>query len=162
MGEAAESSKIYGTVRFIDPDLSVPAQDRAIFAGPAAKLAKDESVELHDFRTSTEVAKRLAGLDVQGFTYVNHHFSLGRDAILEGTNAEDIYVKEVIDMMLKFTGASRAVVHNVAFRRRLAKMQEDLYHVRRRGDQSDAEIAKLPKDRVLGKKDHGIIRLFAD
>lgn len=151
MGEAVESSKFYGAIRFIEPDLSVPAEERAIYAGPAAKLAKDESVELHDFRTSTDVAKGLAGLDVQGFTYMNHEFSLGRDEILGGTNAEDIYAKEVIDMMLKFTGASRAVIHNMTFRRKLAVAQEDLYHIRRRGDRSDTEIAKLPKDRVQGK-----------
>ena len=150
MGEAAESSKYYGAIRFINPDLSVPAHERAIYAGPAAKLAKDESVELHDFRTSEDVTKGFAGLDVQGFTYVNHEFSLGRDEILQGTNAEDIYAKEVIDMMLKFTGASRAVIHNMTFRRRPAVDQEDLYHIRRRGDRSDNEIEKLPKDKLQG------------
>lgn len=151
MGEAAASSKVYGTVRFIDPDLSVPAQERAIFAAPAPKIAKDQSVELHNFRTSTDIAKDFEGLNVQAFTFIEHEFSLSGDELLEGTNVEEIYAKEVIDLMLKFTGASRAVIHNIAFRRRPAERQQDLYNVQRRGGPVDQECSKLPKDRVLGE-----------
>ena len=100
--------KVQGTVRFIDPDLSVPAHERAIFAGPAAKYATHEKIELNDFHKSDDVAKGAKGLDVQAFTFVKHNFSLDRDQMLEGTNAEDVYAKEVLDMMVDLTGASRA------------------------------------------------------
>lgn len=132
MGAAPPDAK-YGVFRFLEPDLSVPAEERAIFAGPASKVAKEETIELHDFRTATDVAKGARGLDVQAFTYLNHTSSLTGDEILEETNAEDIYAPEVIDFILGVTGGSRAVVHNIAFRRKLATKQVDLYHVNRAG-----------------------------
>ena len=141
-----------GTFRFLDPDLSVPAQERAIFAGPAPKAAKEETIELNDFRTSHEVAKGGSGLDVQAFTYVNHVSTLTAEAILEGTNAEDIYVPEMIDLILKVTGASRAVAHNVAFRRKLSTKQVDLYNIQRRGNDMDEAVRKQPRDRILGEQ----------
>ena len=144
-------SPAYGVFRFLDPDLSVPAQERAIFAGPASKDVREERIELHDFRASADVAKDGRGLDVQGFTYVDHTSSLTADEMLSGSNAEDIYALEVIDLALRVTGGRRAVVHNIAFRRKLATNQVDLFHVQRRGNEMDVAVKKQPCDRILGK-----------
>ena len=148
---AAPHSSAYGVFRFLEPDLSVPAQERAIFAGPASKDVREERIELHDFRTSTNVAREGRGLDVQGFTYVNHTSALTPDEMLYGSNAEDIYAPEMIDLALRVTGGKRAVVHNIAFRRKLATKQVDLYHVQRRGNEMDVAVKKQPCDRILGK-----------
>lgn len=149
---AAPQLATYGTFRFIDPDLSVPAKERATFAGPAPKTVKEETIQLHDFRTSNDVAKGGRGLDVQAFTYVNHVSSLTGDEMLHGSNAEDIYVPEIIDLVLKVTGASRAIAHNVAFRRKLSTKQVDLYNVQRRGNDMDEAVKKQRFDRIIGKQ----------
>lgn len=148
---AAPKEATYGVFRFLEPDLSVPAEERAIFAGPASKVAKEEEIELHDFRTSHNIVKGARGLDVQAFTYLNHTSSLTGDEILKGTNAEDIYAPEVIDFMLGVTGGSRAVVHNIAFRRKLATKSVDLYHVNRAGGEWDEAIKKQPCNRISSK-----------
>lgn len=141
----------YGIFRFLEPDLSVPAEERAIFAGPASKLAKEESIELKDFRTATDIAKGVQGLDVQAFTYLNHKSSLTGEEILQGTNAEDVYAPEVCEWILGVTGGSRAVVHNIAFRRKLAEKAVDLYHVNRAGGEWDKAIKKQPCNKISGK-----------
>ena len=147
---AASPEPTYGTFRFLEPDLSVPAKERAIFAGPASKVAKEETIELHDFRTANDVAQGARGLDVQAFTYINHVSSLTGDEMLQGTNVEDVYAPEVIDFMLGVTGGSRAVVHNIAFRRKLATNQVDLSYVNRAGGEWDEAIKKRSNDRISG------------
>ncbi|EME38479.1 hypothetical protein DOTSEDRAFT_39471 [Dothistroma septosporum NZE10] len=148
MGEADESP-VYGIFRFLEPDLSVPAEDRAIFAAPANVRAVEERIQLHDFRTSADVARGAQGLDVQAFTYIKHKSSLSGEEMLQGTNVEDIYAPETVDMILKLTGASRGVVHNVAFRRDPATKQNDLKYVMRAGGERDQAVMSLPQDRVL-------------
>lgn len=148
---AAPNDSTFGIFRFLEPDLSVPAHERATFAGPASKAAKEETIELHDFRSDKSIARGREGLDVQGFTYVEHASSLTGEELLAGTKAEDIYAPEVIGFMLKLTGGSRAVAHDVGFRRKLANRQADLYHVQRRGNEMDQAVSKLPRDRILGR-----------
>ena len=150
MGEAA-TPPTYGIFRFYEPDLSVPAEERAIFAGPANKRAAEEKIQLHDFRSSNDVAKGAKGLDVQAFTYVKHKSSLTAEELLEGDNAERIYVPETIDLVLKLTGASRGVVHNVAFRRAPVTKAADINFVDRAGGEKDQAIKAMPRDRVLGE-----------
>ena len=148
---AAPPQANYGVFRFLDPDLSVPAHERAIFAGPASKAAKEETLELHDFRTSNDVAQGARGLDVQGFTFVNHVSSLTGEQLMAASNPEEIYCPEIIDLILNVTGGKRAVVHDMAFRRKLSTTA-DIYHVNRRGNEMDQMLAKLPRDRILGEQ----------
>lgn len=138
-------------LRFAEPDLSVPAKDRALFALAANKIVREDTVALNDFRTDERVVKGPEGLDVQGFTYLNHRSALqNSDQWFSGLNVEDIYLPELCDLICKITGAQTAVVNNVAFRRRLADKQADLSYVHKRGDELDREIAKLPRDKTLG------------
>lgn len=148
MGEA-ESQHTYGIFRFCEPDLSVPAEERAIFAGPANIRAAEEKIQLRDFSTSNDIAKGAEGLDVQAFTYIKHKSSLAGEELLQGTNAEDIYAPEAIDLILKLTGAARGVVHNLTFRREAATRQADINHVIKAGGERDQAIKALPQDRIF-------------
>ena len=139
-----------GIFRFVEPDLTVPAEDRAIFANPRPKRLEQLELPLHDFRTSSEVAKGYAGLDTQGFTYLSHVSALSPEQMLEGRNAEEKLAPEVLDMMLKLTGAKRGVVHSIGFRRTLASKQQDLDFVPMRDSAIDQIMAKIPKDQMLG------------
>lgn len=150
MEDNIQDSKVYGTFRFFDPDPSVPAEERAIYAGPAPKEAKEETIQLHDFRTASDVAKGFEGLDVQGFTYVKHTSSLRGEEIAQGTNAEDMYAAEIVDLVLSLTGAGHAVVHDITLRTNPSMMQTDLFKVHLRGNEVDQAIMKLPRDKILG------------
>ena len=151
MGSLPPPEPTYGTFRFLEPDLSIPASERAIFAGPASILAREESIELNDFRTSPNIAHGPEGLDVQSFTYLTHKSSLSGDDILQGTNAEDVYAPEVCKWMLGVTGGSRAVVHNIAFRRKLAEQGVELYSYRKAGGEWDESIKNQPAGKISGK-----------
>ncbi|CAK1363211.1 hypothetical protein CB0940_04683 [Cercospora beticola] len=146
MGSIEET---YGIFRFVDPDLSVSAYDRAIFANPRPKRLEQLKLPLHNFWTSDEVAKGNAGLDTQGFTYIKHASSLTADEVFEGRNVEDVLVPETIDMMLKLTGAKHGVAHNVGFRRKSAAKQENLDFIPMRGNELDQILAKMPKNQLL-------------
>ncbi|KAF2217519.1 hypothetical protein CERZMDRAFT_92166 [Cercospora zeae-maydis SCOH1-5] len=139
----------HGIFRFVDPDLSVPAYDRAIFANPRPKRLEQLKLPLHNFWTSDEVAKGSAGLDTQGFTYIEHASSLTAEQVFEDGNVEAVLVPETIDMMLKLTGAKRGVAHNVGFRRKAATKQENLDFIPMRGNELDQILAKMPKNQLL-------------
>lgn len=136
--------------RFVEPDLTVPAYDRAIFANPRAKQIEQLELPLHDFRTSTEVARGTDGLDLQGFTYIEHDSCLTPDEMLAGRHAEEILAPEVLQMMVELTGAKRGVVHSIGFRRVLASKQQDLDFVPMRGSEIDQKMEQIPKDQMLG------------
>ena len=139
-------------LRYIVPDLSVPAKDRSFFAFPANKEVVDTGVQLRDFRTDPDIVRGPAGLDVQGFTYIAHESALAKsDGWYEGQNVEEIYLPEVEALICKVTGAKRAVVNNVAFRRREAEKQVDHSFFYKRDCDLDRDIGKLPKDQVMGK-----------
>ncbi|KAI5366595.1 Putative hydroxylase/desaturase AsaB [Septoria linicola] len=135
--------------RFVEPDLTIPAYDRAIFANPRPKRLEQLELPLHDFRTSTEVARGFEGLDQQGFTYIEHASSLTPDEMLAGRNAEDKLAPEVLEMMAKLTGAKRGVVHSIGFRRIPASKQQDLDFVPMRGSEIDQQMEQIPKDGML-------------
>lgn len=142
----------YGLFRFVEPDLSISAQERSIFAGPAPKKVQEESLQLHDFRTSKDVRHGQAGLDAQSFTYVDHTSRLTGEELLAGDNAERIYAPEMLDLVLKVTGASRGVVYNIAFRHNLAERTKDLYSIQSLENVKDKDVLALPRDRVIGEK----------
>lgn len=139
-----------GIFRFVEPDLTIPAQDRAIFANPRPKHLVQLELPLHDIRTSNEISSGSAGLDVQGFTYLHHVSALSPEQMLEGRNAEDLLAPETLEMMIKYTGAKRGVVHSVGFRRIPASKQLDLEFVPLRGSEIDLAMERIPKDQMLG------------
>lgn len=139
-----------GIFRFVEPDLTIPAQDRAIFANPRPKHLVQLKLPLHNFRTSNEISSGSAGLDVQGFTYLHHVSALSPEQMLAGRNAEDVLAPETLEMMIKYTGAKRGVVHSVGFRRIPASKQLDLEFVPLRGSEIDVAMEKVPKDQMLG------------
>lgn len=139
-----------GIFRFVEPDLTIPAQDRAIFANPRPKHLVQLELPLHDIRTSNEITSGSAGLDVQGFTYLHHVSALSPEQMLAARNAEDVLAPETLEMMIKYTGAKRGVVHSVGFRRIPASKQLDLEFVPLRGSEIDLAMERIPKDQMLG------------
>lgn len=150
MGPASETPQQTGIFRFIDPDLSIPASQRAIYASPAPKRVVEEEIALHDLRAATDLPSGQAGLDTQAFTWAKHQFSLSAEELLQGDNVENVYVQEVKDLVLKVTGAKRAVAHQAAFRRGLATKQENLNAVHPAGGEFDEATLKMPRDRFQG------------
>lgn len=139
------------TIRYNVPDFSVPAQDRSLFATAAPKQVSDLKIPLRDARTDSDIVQGPAGLDIQGFAYVNHHSALddsGRWFV--GQDFEEVYLPEVCDLVCKVTGAKKAIVNNCAFRRRLADEQADPTFYLKRGCTLDQELAKFPRNVALG------------
>ena len=136
----------YGIFKFIDPDLSVSADGRGFFALPASKEVKLETLRLLDYRTDPNIVKGAAGLDVQGFTVVNHQSALTGDQWFTESDVENIYFSEVEELVRKLTGAKTFLVNNAAFRRKQTKQQEDPKHYTKRGEESfDVGILRSAK-----------------
>ncbi|CZT16672.1 uncharacterized protein RCC_02507 [Ramularia collo-cygni] len=138
----------YGTVRFTVPDDSITAYDRAIYTLPANADYRDQKVKLHDIRTATDILPGLAGLDNQGFAYHKHKSALSGDEWLKDGNVEEIYTKELRDLIMKVTGARDAFVYCVAFRRR-APVDIGVGKVELRGGELDQVMQCVPRDKCL-------------
>jgi GA4 desaturase len=145
---------IRGTVRYNLPDLSVRAEDRGLFSGPAHKYGEDVEVDLYDPELSSDIVQGSEGLDVQGFTYVKAPSALDTEDWLTGTNVEEIYVKEVEELVKKVTGAKKVIVNHLGIRKRLATNNADPTFYRKRGDKHDEAVKKLTeKNSPWGKLD---------
>ncbi|KJX93097.1 hypothetical protein TI39_contig4414g00001 [Zymoseptoria brevis] len=107
---------------FSHPDLTSPASSRPIYVPPPALSQHNLTLPLHDIRSVSELQQGLKSLDEHGFTLVKHASAFEEDremqGMLKGRNVEEGYAPEMVELALKVTGAERAVVHNVAFRRR--------------------------------------------
>ncbi|MCJ1386326.1 hypothetical protein MMC17_009452 [Xylographa soralifera] len=139
---------VYGIIQYGSPDNSVSAQERALYTLPSSKSITDINQRLYDMRTSNDIVKGPEGLDVQGFTYIEHKSALSGEDWFVGNNVIDIYMPEVIDLICKATGAKRAVVDSIAFRRRVASEEEERNVPHRRGDKHDQAMSKLTRDTV--------------
>lgn len=148
----AASNPTHGVFTFVEPDLSISAHDRPMFAAPETKNSVEEKLVLHDFRTATDVVRGAEGLDVQGFTFINHTSGLSTERLLNGTNIEDVegtYAQEALNLMLELTGAKRGIVHNVVFRRRLSPGEPDLSSLFPKGANDEVEAPRQNK-KILG------------
>lgn len=139
----------YGTFRFVEEDLSIPASERSFFATPAKKEVKDIRLPLYDYRSDYNITKGPAGLDAHGFTVVNHKSALTGEDFL-GPQVEDIYLKECEELVKQLTGAKATVVNNVALRRKLATEQMDKGFYYKRGHPMDVVLGQSPRDKPLG------------
>jgi len=150
---SAEPPPTHGLIRFTIPDKTIPPEQRAFFAQSPASKSTLLSLPLHDFRTSQHITPGPSGLDVQGFTYNPHTFSLSDSELFEGRNAEDIYAKECVDLVCNLTGAKRGVVHNIDIRQKPGRVgceeEDGLGKVELRGGEVDREVGKFPVDGVF-------------
>lgn len=150
--DMAEAAPHYGTLRFDIPDQSSTSEERGLFAPPGAKEVVYEKLPLHNFHTSPDVVKGGAGLDVQGFTWIQHRSVLqNSDQWLEGQNIEATYLAECEDLICRATGAKRAIANNAFFRRRPQDDMSDPKHVHLRDTPLDKAIGQLPRDANYGK-----------
>jgi hypothetical protein len=109
-----------GTLRFVLPDPDIGPEKLAFLSFPPAKEYRMEAVELHDYRTDSSIIRGPSGLDIQGFTFVNHESALLGDQWFSESAAEEVYLPEVISLTKTLTGASKIAIANATFRRRLA------------------------------------------
>lgn len=134
------------------PDFSVSAEERGFFAFPAYKSVAKVSIPLRNARTDADITRGPEGLDVQGFTYLEHHSVLAEDdQWFEGDNIERLYLQECEDLIKRVTGAKRTVSINCSFRRRAVNVESDPKSFVRRGCEIDENLAKLPRDKCTGE-----------
>jgi len=161
MGSVGVDPSRYGIFRFSVPDLSLTADERGLFSFPANTEVKEERLQFHDARMDTNIVQGPKGLDVQGFTYIEHRSALSdSDQWTTGQDVEERYIPEVEELICRITGAKRAVVNNVAFRQKLADMQVDHKLVLRRGNKIDLALEKVPKNVTMGELIH-VRRLYS-
>lgn len=151
MTSSKQDTRARGILHFREPDPSITKDDRALFSNAAAKRAVNESIPLNDIRTDARITLGPAGLDKQGFAYLKHQSALASEEWFTGRNVEDVYIPEVCDLVCEMTGAKRAIVNNVAFRRRLADNQADPMFYHKRDGPLDKEVGKMARDKMLGK-----------
>ena len=144
---------VVGTLRFGIPDDSVKAEDRAFFATPQVKSFVLQDVELHDFHNDPGVVKGPEGLDVQGFTFIQHHSKIAdSDRLFNDRNIEEIYLPEIVQLVLDVTGAKRVVVWNGVTRRKLPVHQDgNPLSQHKRGSKQDHVFDDLPRDVPFSK-----------
>ncbi|OQV09277.1 hypothetical protein CLAIMM_13413 [Cladophialophora immunda] len=133
--------------RYEEPDRSVPAEQRSLFAAPAPHNIREERLTLHDYRSDTKLAKGVEGLHRHGFTVVEHHIDPSAWATEE--DVLQTYIPAVQDLVKTVTGCKTVIVNNVAFRRKLAKKYDSnkkFYHPR--GGEMDKMLSALPSDRT--------------
>jgi hypothetical protein len=146
MGSVGEP-KHEGILRWSVPDSKSSAAERSFYGPNANKAIAEHKIEIHDFRTDDSVVKGPEGLDVQGFTYIKHVSVIaGKPELDEDDNLEKVYIPEVEKLICEVTGAKRAVVNNVAFRRRTADLQKDPNHVLLKGSEIDQTVDQLSRD----------------
>lgn len=138
-------------LRFGVPDTSVGVEERGLYAFPANKSVKEHSFPLRDARTAPELLPGMAGIDAQGFAFVQHKSAL-QDAQdwLTGDAVEKTYIPEMEQLACEVTGATRAVVMDASFRLKPADEQVKLNWYRKRGDAIDEQVALMPKSMTAG------------
>ncbi|SMR52557.1 unnamed protein product [Zymoseptoria tritici ST99CH_3D1] len=129
---------------FSHPDLSSPASSRPIYVPPPALSQHNLTLPLHDIRSNSELQQGLKSVDEHGFTLVKHTSAFEKDGkmqgLLKGRMVEEVYAPEMIRLALEVTGAKRAVVHNVAFRRRGFDEGEEEEQEKRGGTESEVNV----------------------
>jgi hypothetical protein len=156
--------------RYCEPDRSVPASERSLFAQPRPINLHEETLQLHNYRTATHLERGPAGLDKHGFTLVveddnDHRHSLG-DIDTDATDAaawwsdetalRKTYIPAVEALVRRVTGCRVAVVNNVAFRRRGGSRydgEEGTKYYHPRGGELDRMIEMLDCDVPMSKCD---------
>lgn len=155
MPGVVESQTVRGTIRYNLPDLTVRPEDRGLFSGPAHSSGEDVEVDLYDPTSSSEIIQGPEGLDIQGFTYVQHKSVLDAEEWLTGNNVEEKYVPEVEELVRQVTGAKKVVVNHLGIRKRLSEKNNDPTFYRKKGDQHDEAVKQLAgQDKPWGKMLH--------
>ena len=141
---------VYGFFKYGQPECD-DASQRAFYSFPRNTVTRVERQQLYDMRTSTDIIKGSQGLDTHGFAWIKHKSSLSGDAWFAPGNAENIYAPEVLDIIRDTTGADRAVVDGMSFRRRIPNDQDkDESFVLQRGCDIDVAVSKMPRQVMRG------------
>ncbi|KIX94929.1 uncharacterized protein Z520_09239 [Fonsecaea multimorphosa CBS 102226] len=145
---ASAPAVVEAIFRYEEPDRSVPASERSLFSSPAPHNLREEKLPLHDYRSSTTLAKGAEGLHKHGFTVVEHH--VDPSAWATERDVLDTYIPVVQDLVKSVTGCKTAIVNNVAFRRKLAnKYDANKMFFHPRDGELDKVIGALPSDRPM-------------
>lgn len=92
MGDAGDSNVVHhGVIRYVVASKTPAPEERSLFAIPPASSSTEHEFAIRDFRKAEELTKGPEGLDVQGFTYIDHESALSKsDTWFEGGNLEDV------------------------------------------------------------------------
>jgi GA4 desaturase len=153
--------------RYCEPDRSVPASERSLFAQPKPINLHEETLPLHNYRTATHLERGPAGLDKHGFTLVieedrDSDIDIDTDAAgwwSDETALRKTYIPAVEALVRRVTGCRVAVVNNVAFRRRGGSRydgEEGTKYYHPRGGELDRMIEKLDCDVPMSKCDERV------
>jgi hypothetical protein len=104
----------------------------------------------NNYRTDPNIVKGAAGLDIQGFTVINHQLALTKDEWFPESNTEKIYCPEVQALVKEVTGVKMVLINNAAFHRKLITKQADPNHYTKRGEEL-FDVAALRLDKPMGR-----------
>lgn len=138
------------TISHTVADDTVPASERGFYSFTSSSVIESRHTELHDYRTSSDVLHGPEGLDAQGFTYVECDFSLNSMELLEGHNIEDIYFREVEDLVLQATRAKRVIGLEAVVRGQKTIAKEDLKSRQAKGGERDSTFDEQDREAPLG------------
>lgn len=124
-----------------------PPSEKSLYTLPELHSIVEETQLLHDFCTSTSITKGPAGLDTQGFTYVEHQSALHGENWVDREKLEKVYIPEVVELVKKTTGASKVAIDGLTLRKTVAKEQDqkkDFYG--KKGDEHEKRVKQTPRD----------------
>lgn len=139
----------YGVLKYIVPSTSVPPSEREFFSFPPASEISLESTPLHDYRKTSDLVKGAAGLDVHGFTVVEHQSKLSGQDWFSDSKAEETYLPEAEALVRRLTGAKNTLMINAAFRRQPPTQRDEKYY-KKPGE------ANIDVKAYLSEKPHGV------
>ena len=92
MGDAGTSDVVHhGVIRYMISSKTPSPEERSLFALAACSHFEEHELEVRDFRRAEELVKGPEGLDVQGFTYIDHESALSKaDTWFTEQNVEEI------------------------------------------------------------------------
>ena len=157
----AGSTGVHGTFKFTDPDDSVPASDRAFGSVPATKDWETVSLPLYDYRTDNSMVGKgtLYGVDVNGFTVVNHDAALKHEEWFDTDNIRNLYFPQIKEVVQNLTGAKSVVCVNAAVRCKLATKQQDPNYYRKKDEPDSLDtLIKEGKVEIKGALVNGASR----
>ncbi|KAK4505488.1 hypothetical protein PRZ48_003451 [Zasmidium cellare] len=139
-------SPVYGIFKYGYPT-SQPPSERSLYTFPEFHSIVEEKQILHDFRDSPDIVKGPAGLDVQGFTYVDHQSALDGEDWFDHEKLEKVYIPEIVELVKRNTGANKVAIDGLTLRKTVAKEQDGKKDfVMKKGDEHEKRVKQTPRD----------------
>ena len=144
-----EAPAVQAIFRYGEPDRSVSAAQRSLFAFPKIVNVAEEKMTLNDYRTDTKLARGVEGLHRHGFTLVENHSDPSNWAT-EG-DVREKYIPTVEQLVKNITGCKTVITNSVVFRRKYpAQYDADSGFYHPKGGDLDKMLKALPCEQAMG------------